>query len=113
MQQRWLPESAGPGELREALRSDLLATRRGPEGQVDAMTVWAEFRVVLLRDPAVSKTSEFGRIESSMIVVSEVARKLEHGTATDDDVAQGAVAADSVAVACRDLHRKVRRLVAG
>ncbi|MCB9669987.1 MAG: hypothetical protein H6736_21210 [Alphaproteobacteria bacterium] len=46
--QNWLSAEAGEDEVRAALVADLHHTRRGPDGSVDAQSVWAEFRPVLL-----------------------------------------------------------------
>lgn len=41
--QRWLPDDADAEARREALVADLLQTRSGPAGTVDARAVWGEF----------------------------------------------------------------------
>ena len=43
-QARWLPESAGRQDWQDGLVSDLLQTRRGPAGTVDAVTLWKRLR---------------------------------------------------------------------
>jgi hypothetical protein len=47
LEARWLGEDADADELREALRTDLLRTRRGPEGHVGCVELWAQLRPTL------------------------------------------------------------------
>lgn len=44
---RWLPLSASADDLRAALASDLLRTRRGPAGTRSAAETWSELRPAL------------------------------------------------------------------
>ncbi len=44
---RWLPDNPPIEELRDALRLDLLATRSGPDGTEDAVTLWRRLRPLL------------------------------------------------------------------
>jgi len=44
---RWVDDTAPVSERRRALEADLLETRRGPSGTVDAHAVWLEFRPAL------------------------------------------------------------------
>lgn len=44
LEARWLGEDATDGEYRDALRTDLLRTRRGPAGDEDCVTLWARLR---------------------------------------------------------------------
>ncbi len=46
-QARWLEPGATAEALRDALREDLLRTRKGPDGVVDAATLWRELRAPL------------------------------------------------------------------
>lgn len=116
LQARWLPPDASPDERRAALAADLLTTRRGPEGEVDAVALWRELRRPLVgeadldgggradiaADPAVAA------IDAAMVVLEGLVPALRAGTAADADVRRGAEAAATVAEACRDLHRRVR-----
>ncbi|MDP2311461.1 MAG: hypothetical protein Q8P41_01035 [Pseudomonadota bacterium] len=47
-QARWVEPGAPVEALRDALREDLLRTRRGPDGVVDAATLWRGLREPLL-----------------------------------------------------------------
>lgn len=49
---RFLPDDAPLAERREALRDDLLRTRRGPAGEATAAEVWAGLRGELAEVPA-------------------------------------------------------------
>jgi hypothetical protein len=43
----WLSPAASTGELRAALREDLLRTRRGPSGTASAAEIWSVLRASL------------------------------------------------------------------
>lgn len=44
LEARWLGEDASDVEYRDALRTDLLRTRRGPSGDEDCVVLWARLR---------------------------------------------------------------------
>lgn len=44
LEARWLGEDSTDQEYRDALRTDLLRTRRGPDGDEDCVTLWARLR---------------------------------------------------------------------
>ena len=44
LEARWLGEDSTESEYREALRTDLLRTRRGPNGDEDFRTLWSRLR---------------------------------------------------------------------
>ena len=44
LEARWLGEDAIEADYREALRTDLLRTRRGPAGDEDCAALWATLR---------------------------------------------------------------------
>lgn len=114
-QVRWVADDAPLDDRRAALATDLLATRRGPEGATDAETLWSGVRpglvgaealangarVDLSADPAVTA------IDASMAVIADVLAALRDARAGEDDVRRGTAAALRVAEACRDLHRRV------
>lgn len=54
----WLPPDAGPAALRDALRSDLLATRRGPDGATGAVALWRALRPGLPDAPEVAELDD-------------------------------------------------------
>jgi len=44
LEARWLGEDATAVDYRDALRTDLLRTRRGPQGDEDCLTLWFRLR---------------------------------------------------------------------
>ena len=76
-QQRWLGEDPDPAELLEALRADLLATRRGPEGETSAVEVWRAARPVLLGERAVDGVTVDLRLDEDVAALSEAVAELE------------------------------------
>lgn len=116
MQARWLGEEAGAAERRSALRDDLLATRRGPDGSADALQVWAPYAQALLggAELAAGIVVDLGddpdvhRIVDGMARVADAIAGLRDDTLDDEGVAHGLAASTAVAEACRDLHRRAR-----
>ena len=114
---RWLPDDAPLAERRDALRSDLVGTRRGPDGVQDALAVWEPYALALtgqapLPDgPALdlSDDPDVVRLIADMAALAELVPALR-----DDPDSVGAVAVDDgltltrrVSRSCRDLHRRV------
>jgi len=116
LQQRWLPAEATAAERRAAVEADLLQTRRGPEGTLDAASLWAALRAPLLglaplpgggrvdlaRDPDVE------RIEAGITEIQGVVQAFREGEADGEAVERGAAAARVVSEACRGLVRRWR-----
>lgn len=98
-QARWLGPDASADALRDALREDLLRTRKGPTGVLDARALWRE-----LREPLASAGVE--RIDALMAELAGRAERL--------DALDGAALADTarlaveVAEELRALHNRVR-----
>ena len=112
-QGRWLPPDSGLDARREALATDLLHTRRGPDGSVDALQVWADFAPVL----AGIEHPELARIRESMAALEPVVADLRTaegaGALVDVEVvAAGEAAADTVADAVARLAKVVRQAAA-
>ena len=113
---RWLGPDAAFEERRDALAADLLATKRGPEGEIDAAALWAHFRPALVGQEALggdtradlSGDPSVRAIDEAMATVAEVAAALREGRANEEDVHRGSEAALAVADACRELQRRVR-----
>jgi hypothetical protein len=112
-QGRWLPPDAGLDARREALATDLLHTRRGPDGSVDALQVWADFAPALegLEHP------ELTRVRDGMAALRPVLTALRDAEAAGRPVDAGVVeagerAAETVADAVRRLARAVRQAAA-
>ncbi len=113
---RWLSDDAGAAERRDALTSDLLATRHGPDGVQGAVSVWDGFRPALVGQGDLdgglrvdlSDDPEVVRLDRAMAIVSRVAGALDAVADTAGDLAEGEAAAREVADACRTLYRRVR-----
>lgn len=113
-QQRWVAEGAGESERREALIADLLGTRRGPEGTVDAAALWAELRRPLVGEAPLpgggrvdlAGDPDLARLDAAMGAVAEAIDGLRAGGAIDLD-ATGRWAAE-VAATCDSMWRRWR-----
>jgi hypothetical protein len=114
LQQRWLGDDATAEARAEALAADLLATRRGPEGTTDAVTVWADLRPPLVGEAPLpggamvdlTGDADLERLDAAM---RDVARAIEGLRAADASVVErGAAAAVEVAAACDALWRRWR-----
>ena len=116
LQVRWLGDDADPASLREALAADLLATRRGPSGTVDALALWAEFRPALFGEaplpdgPTVDLTgdADLARLDAGMAEIALAIAGLRAGDLDAEGVRRGAGAAARVAEACRALWARAR-----
>ena len=114
LQVRW---SAGdPAALHDALRADLLATRRGPAGTSDAVEVW-EGLAPELRGERALPTGErvdlrgdvdFDALEDAMRSVRGTITALGAGRPDDALLQRGADAARTVGEACRRLWARSR-----
>ncbi|TNE84436.1 MAG: hypothetical protein EP330_29935 [Deltaproteobacteria bacterium] len=113
-QVRWLDDDADDEELREALTADLLATRRGPEGQVDVLTVWAGFRAGLVGEQPLegelcvdwSDNEAFRAVDAAVEALRPAVASLRAGDALDLRAARGH--AFAVADACKQLLAATR-----
>jgi hypothetical protein len=114
-QVRWVAPDADLAARRAALAQDLLATRRGPQGEVDAASLWAEVRRPLVGDeplPNGARADLRGDpavvlIDGAMAELQPLLAGLRDGSADEEAVRIGTEAALRVAEACRDLHRRV------
>ena len=116
-QVRWVAADAPLAERCAALEADLKATRRGPDGTVDAPTLWRELRAPLVGDVALADGTTVdlsaeplvATIDAAMATITAVISALDAGTVGDVDVDRGTDAAKTVAEACRELHRSAMR----
>jgi hypothetical protein len=98
-QARWLGADAPAEALRDALKDDLLRTRKGPDGVVDAASLWRELRVPL-------EGAGIERIDSLMAAIADRSARLD---ALDPaDLADTARLAQEVASELRALHARLR-----
>ena len=115
-QVRWLPEEAGHEERLQALRADLLATRRGPDGELDASALWRQLRPALVGEEELAAGlrvdlrghPDLERLDGAMAMVDGVLDRLRAGQQDEELVERGIAAARSVAEAVRALHQSLR-----
>ena len=116
-QTRWLGADASEEERLDALRADLLETRRGPDGTVDALAVWAEFRPILHGEQALPGAGridlralpEVRALGDAMRALEPVVRALRGGSAGAGALQGGTEGARVVAMSCQELQRRVWR----
>jgi len=106
---RWLPPDAPPAELLEALRRDVLQTRRGPAGSEDAPALWRRLRPPLAglgpSDP------DLAAVDAAVAALEVALPALRSGAASPVDLAAAAGHARAVAAHLAALHRRLRRSV--
>jgi hypothetical protein len=98
-QARWLEPGTPVDTLRDALRDDLLRTRRGPDGTQDAVAVWAELREALA--PAGVE-----RVDALMATLADRAARLD--TLDAAALAETVELARDVADELRAIHIRMR-----
>ena len=121
MQQRWSGSEAGRGERIEALRVDLLETRRGTEEVCDVFEVWAEFRRVFYGQLALCDGSkldlaldpDLNRIEVNIESLQSVVAQLQCGHPKVEVLECGERATREIAEACRSFAKRLRRQLDG
>ncbi|MCO4743199.1 MAG: hypothetical protein KC912_00320 [Proteobacteria bacterium] len=114
-QARWLPDDPADDELREALVADLLSTRRGPDGSMDALQVWDAFRAPLVGDEPLEEVSvdlsehrAFVELDQSMTALRVHVEALRAGE--DIDLGLARAQALCVAQACTAFLNTFREL---
>lgn len=100
-QLRWLGAQASDAELLEALRADVLNTRRGPSGSESAMALWERLRGDLVG-------ADVGPVDAGIALLQEQAQGLEAGTCSRADLEACSQAALDIARALADLARAHR-----
>ncbi len=112
-QGRWLAPDAGLDARREALAADLLHTRRGPDGSVDALEVWDDFREGLegVDHPALMRVRE-GMAALEPVVAALRAAEAVNAAVEPSVIEAGERAAEDVADGVRQLARAVRQAAA-
>jgi len=117
-QARWVGPSASDQELADAVRADLVETRRGPAGVVSARQLWAEIRpaltgqglldgegVDLSLDPAISE------IDAALDQIAALSEAW--GAGEPVAVRQAAELARAIQGSCAAMLRRVRVGVEG
>ncbi len=113
---RWLPPDASFEERVAALRADLLETRRGPDGSIDACTLWMQLRPCLVGQEPIdgvglvdlSNDDGVRALDQAMVVIAQVVAALNAHTTNEATLERGFEAAHAVAEACRTLHQRAR-----
>ncbi len=116
-QSRWLGPEASHSDREEALRADLLATRRGPTEVVDAVELWGRLRPPLVGEAALPEgpVADLGAdpdvqaLERAMGVVGDAVSALQAGSLEPSALKDAFDAAQEVADRCRSLWRRARR----
>lgn len=116
-QSRWVAPDAPLAERRAALDADLRQTRRGPEGESDANTVWAQFRPGLVGESALADGSTVDlsadvdviALDDAMRGVATAIAQLAADRAGEDEVRIGTDAAARAADAILRLHRRISK----
>ena len=117
---RGLEPGASFADRTDALRSDLLATRRAPSGVIDAPTLWAELRRPLVGDALLlggvrvdlTGSAELSAVDLAMQGVTAACVALR-GAPTPDEVDRGIAAAYATSDAVRALVKAFRRSPGG
>lgn len=94
---RWLPPEASDAELLEALRADLLQTRRGPDGSEGAAAIWARLR------PTLPDCAEVQAVDAHVIEITENESALRRGEIQRAQL-------DALAAAARDIAAQLAAL---
>lgn len=107
---RFVAADAGVDALREALRDDLLHTRRGPEGSEGAVTMWHRLRAPLLGAPG-ELGALVARLDERIAVIARDLPVIEQG----DERALQTLAAHAAEVTslCRALAVAARSSAGG
>ena len=100
-QLRWLPGDAGDEELLEALRADVLATRRGPSGTESAVAIWARLR------PSVEGL-DLALVDAHVALLESHLEGLQAGTLEPDELQACAAAARGISAELTRLHEGLK-----
>ncbi len=103
-QLRWVGRDGQLDDVREALQSDLLRTRDGPKGTVNAAAIWVELRDVLAPfDP-----SAVASLDEGMALLAEGLPGLDAGTLENEEVRALSQLAWSLSEQLEALYRRAK-----
>lgn len=116
LQTRWTAPDAPLDERRAAVLADLSQTRRGPDGNSDAVAVWAQLRPMLFGEAALLDGStvdlrddaDVAAIDAAMCEIALLIPGLS--VADEREVARAIGCATAVAEACQRLYRRAREV---
>ena len=104
-QSRWLPADASDSDWKGALESDLLHTRKGPDGTESAVQLWERLRK---EEVGLENDSDFQKIALAMERISEQLAALESGGLARDEMMSLADETKNVASHLASLHKRLR-----
>jgi hypothetical protein len=117
-QARGLPaqSEAELATLREALRADLLATKRSPQGSWDVLALWGSLAPPLRGEHELEGglradlrgDESFDALEAAMAELGAAATALRQGRLADPELAPAAATAREVASRCAELWTRAR-----
>ncbi len=102
---RWLPPGTAGTELLEALRSDVLHTRRNSDGSEDAVALWSRLRPDL---GSLGDDPDLLAVDAAIEELSGWMPGLEAGTLGDGELTACAGTAKSIATHLAALHRRLK-----
>ena len=104
-QSRWLPPTATNQDWHQALRSDLLETRKGPKGTESAVEIWETLRVNFV---SLVGDTDLQAVHVAMDRIQSELLGLKAGTLPDEALQALAQDARSVASHLSALHKRLR-----
>lgn len=107
---RWLPPDADLEARTQALGDDLLRTRRGPQGEQDAIEVWTPYLAQLIGEALdLADDADVVRIIAGMNRLEPLVAQLRAGQSIPEaEVDAGLATCREVSNACRELHRRAQ-----
>ena len=106
-QLRWLPPQAGAAELLEALRADVLETRRGPGGAESAPAIWARLRPGL--EALGPGDPDLAAVDAAVAALAEAAPGIASGCLDEAALREAAERARAIAAHLAALVRRLSR----
>lgn len=104
-QSRWLPPTATNQDWHQALRSDLLETRKGPKGTEGAVEIWEALSVNFTK---LSGDSDLQAVHVAMARIKVQLSGLKAGALADEALQALAEDAKAVASHLSALHKRLR-----
>jgi len=106
-QTRWLPEDANHQDWTKALYSDLVQTRRGPNGVESAVAIWERIRSDFA---ALGKDDDVSGVDDAIAAIRELMPALEREEITPENAENLAQASREVAQRLAALHKRLKEI---